>query len=963
MFGPSNVIGFRGRNKTGFIDGSCRRSNVDEVLGSDNGIESIAVVLELKETYDKVDGFVTFNLHHKIHTMKQNGSTLADYYHNLNALWKQFDCLVELPRCTCHAADDFKKHNQLMKLMQFLMGLDDSYMSIRSSILSRDPLPDVRNAYATISSEESHKVIASSMSDSSQRTQTVAFASNAPNRTVFQRGQSSNSSFRPNNFTILGPRTITIISIDKMGVLGWPIWQDLNLKNVLGIGNQCGGLYYLDSEGMNCNKNDSFVKSCLSQQGLALQALDILQIQSEKCVMRGYSSRKKVIGLYRIDKHQFKFSRDVKFFETVFPFKDSVPKVSKSDIDVCQDVNHLNFFDLDYPEIPYSGVEDLILMVYSCQLHDEQVTTLEENTSSEGNEDVNPMTSSQGNQNLRRSSRVSVFPRNYNDFVVESKVKYGLEKFVGYANLDDENLCFVTELNKSHEPKTFLEASRYPHWADAMNKEMEALLRNDTWELVELPKNRKAISSKWLWKIKYKSNGEIERYKARLVALGCNQREGIDYEETFSPVVKMVTVRCLMNIAVLNDWPMFQLDIDNAFLYGDLDETVYMKPPQGYYDTECNKVCRLKKSLYGLKQAPRQWNAKLTGALIENGFNQSKSDYSLFTKSDNGVFLALLVYVDDIIITGNNSSEIDKFKEFLRTKFMIKDLGNLKYFLGIEVINTDKGICLNQRKYVLDLLSDYGMLACKPARTPMISKLSVSNEESESDPLLDNVVDYQKLMGKLIYLTNTRPDISYAVHCLSQFMHAPLKSHLRSAFKILRYLKGSPGLGIHVTKTSGMFLKAYSDADWAKCVVTRKSVTGYCVFINDNLISWKSKKQNTISKSSSEAEYRALASVTSEVIWILKVLKDLGYNNLLPVSLYCDSKPAIKIAANPVFHERTKHLEIDLHFVREKILKGIVKTFKVDSANQIADILTKGLDTIQHDKLVKDLGMINLYQI
>ncbi|GJR23762.1 ribonuclease H-like domain-containing protein [Tanacetum coccineum] len=524
----------------------------------------------------------------------------------------------------------------------------------------------------------------------------------------------------------------------------------------------------------------------------------------------------------------------------------------------------------------------------------------------------------QCNQNLRRSSRVSVFPRNYNDFVVESKVKYGLEKFVGYANLDDENLCFVTELNKSHEPKTFLEASRYPHWADAMNKEMEALLRNDTWENV-------------------------------------NQREGIEYEETFSPVVIDGYCPMLMNIiCVWNDWPMFQLDIDNAFLYGDLDETVYMKPPQGYYDTECNKVCRLKKSLYGLKQAPRQWNAKLTGALIENGFNQSKSDYSLFTKSDNGVFLVLLVYVDDIIITGNNSSEIDKFKEFLRTKFMIKDLGNLKYFLGIEVINTDKGICLNQRKYVLDLLSDYGMLACKPARTPMISKLSVSNEESESDPLLDNVVDYQKLMGKLIYLTNTRPDISYAVHCLSQFMHAPLKSHLRSAFKILRYLKGSPGLGIHVTKTSGMFLKAYSDADWAKCVVTRKSVTGYCVFINDNLISWKSKKQNTISKSSSEAEYRALASVTSEVIWILKVLKDLGYNNLLPVSLYCDSKPAIKIAANPVFHERTKHLEIDLHFVREKILKGIVKTFKVDSANQIADILTKGLDTIQHDKLVTE---------
>ncbi|GJW03860.1 ribonuclease H-like domain-containing protein [Tanacetum coccineum] len=837
--------------------------------------------------------------------------------------------------------------------------------------------------------------------------------------------------------------------------------QDLNLRNVLGIGNQCGGLYYLDCEGINCNKSSVHIQSCLSQHDwhcrlghptdpvlgvlkpelkidntkqteycetcqrakqtrepfplsdhsssslgdlvhldlwgpykvtssegfkyfltvvddytravwlYLIKTKDELGSMSEKCVMMGYSSVKKGYRLYSLDKHQFIYSRDVKFFETVFPFKDSDLNSSVSGSNVFQDINHLNFFDLDYPEIPSdensddpslnsdlvdhsdsnhspisgekddtndipdSGI-DADISDYFHATQDEQVTTLEENIVSEGNKDINPMTNSQGTQNLRRSSRQSIFPKNYNDFVVESKVKYGLEKFVGYAKLNTENLCFVTELNKSHEPKTFSEASRYSHWTDAMNKEMEALLRNDTWDLVDLPKDRKAISSKWLWKIKFKSSGEIERYKARLVALGCNQREGIDYEETFSPVVKMTTVRCLLNIVVLNDWPMFQLDIDNAFLYGDLNEVVYMKPPQGYYASDCNKVCRLKKSLYGLKQAPRQWNAKLTCALVENGFSQSKSDYSLFTKSDNGVFLALLVYVDDIIITGNDTSEIEKFKEFLRTKFMIKDLGNLKYFLGIEVINTDKGICLNQRKYVLDLLTDYGMLACKPARTPMLSKVSISNEAT---------------------------NISYAVHCLSQFMHAPLKSHLRSAFKILRYLKGSPGLGIHITKASGMYLKAYSDADWAKCVVTRKSVTRYCIFINDNLISWKSKKQNTIFKSSSAAEYRALASVTSEVIWVLKVLKDLGYDNLLPVSLFCDSKPAIKIAANPVFHERTKHLEIDLHFVREKILKGVIKTVKVESADQIADILTKGLDTIQHNKLVHNLGMINLYQI
>ncbi|GJR06201.1 ribonuclease H-like domain-containing protein [Tanacetum coccineum] len=364
----------------------------------------------------------------------------------------------------------------------------------------------------------------------------------------------------------------------------------------------------------------------------------------------------------------------------------------------------------------------------------------------------------------------------------------------------------------------------------------------------------------------------IDRFKARLVDQGFSQKEGIDYEETFSPVVKM---------------------------------------------------------------ALRQWNAKLTSTLIENGFIQSKYDYSLYTKSDKGVFLALLVCVDDIIITGNNV-EIEKFK----------------------VIDTDNGICLNQRKYVLGLLSEYGMLACKPVNTPLISKLVISDEATKKDHVLDNITDYQKLMGKLIYLTNTRHDISYVVHCLSQFMHSPLTYHLKTDFKIMRYLKGCPGLGIHFIKNSGISLSAFSDHDWAKCVVTRKSITGYCVFLNNSLISWKSKKQTTLFKYYTEAEYRALASVTSEVIWILRIRKDLKIKNLLPVCLHCDSNSAIKIAANPIFHERAKHLEINLHFVREFFLKGVIKTVKVNSANQITDILTKGLDTVQHNELVKNLGML-----
>ncbi|GJV27115.1 putative RNA-directed DNA polymerase, partial [Tanacetum coccineum] len=449
--------------------------------------------------------------------------------------------------------------------------------------------------------------------------------------------------------------------------------------------------------------------------------------RSEKCVLLGYSSVKKGYRLYSLDKHQFIFSRDVKFFENIFPFKDS-DKIKDATENVFQDVNHINFFDIEYPEIPNDdervdpnlnsdinksqsasssssesgGVSitadfplnsrnDTDSSDNNFTTQDEGVTTLEENIFSEGNMDKNPNTISQDNQNLRRSSRQSVFPKNYNDFVVDSKVKYGIEKYVGYSKLNSENYCFITQLNKNFEPKSYFEASKFPHWIDAMNQEMNALLRNGTWEIVDLPKGRKAIGSKWIYKIKFQSSGEIDRFKARLVAQGFGQKEGIDYEETFSP-----------------------LDVNNAFLYGDLDEDVYMRPPEGYFPSG-NKVCKLKKSLYGLKQAPRQWNAKLTSTLIENGFNQSKSDYSLFTKSDKGVFLALLVYVDDIIITGNSVAEIEKFKIFLKSKFMIKDLGKLKYFLGIEVVDTDKDIKISERmsRFGNSFCEDFwGVLGC-----------------------------------------------------------------------------------------------------------------------------------------------------------------------------------------------------------------------------------------------------------
>ncbi|GJT75153.1 ribonuclease H-like domain-containing protein [Tanacetum coccineum] len=299
----------------------------------------------------------------------------------------------------------------------------------------------------------------------------------------------------------------------------------------------------------------------------------------------------------------------------------------------------------------------------------------------------------------------------------------------------------------------------------------------------------------------------------------------------------MTTVRCVIALSVENKWPLFQLDVNNAFLYGDLDEEIYMTIPHGFIDKDNKgKVCKLVKSLYGLKQAPRKWNEKLVGVLKDHGFTQSVNDHSLFTLTKKDKFIALLVYVDDIVITGNCVDEINKFKIYLKSKFNIKDLVSLKYFLGIEVIKTGNDLCLTQRKYCLELLKEYGLLGCKPASTPMEPNSVLPYVPTDSDPLLDNITGYQQLLGKLIYLTHTRPDIFYSVHSLAQHMHSPLKSHLNCTLNVLRYLKGAPGKGIKYTYTNnGNNLVGYSDADWAKCVKTRKSVTGYCVLFNNCL--------------------------------------------------------------------------------------------------------------------------------
>ncbi|CAM8983244.1 unnamed protein product [Rhodiola kirilowii] len=336
-----------------------------------------------------------------------------------------------------------------------------------------------------------------------------------------------------------------------------------------------------------------------------------------------------------------------------------------------------------------------------------------------------------------------------------------------------------------------------------MDTEITALQDNNTWSITDLPQGKNAVGCKWIFKIKRKSDGTVERYKARLVAKGYTQLEGLDYHETFAPVVKMNTVRTLLAVAISKGWPLYQLDVNNAFLHGSLTEEVYMTLPPGFYKTDKAKkrVCKLHKSLYGLKQASRQWFSKFSEALVSYGFESSLNDYSLFTLTTQQGYIALSVYVDDIIITGTSQALIDQVKWFIDSKFKI-----------------------NQRKYALELIKDAGLLGCKPSSLPMDTKHKLSLSTSS---VLEDPTKYRRLVGQLIYLTVTRPDLAYPVHVLSQYMHEPREDHLKAAHKVLRYLKLAPAQGLLYPANQHLSLKAYCDADWGACPITRRSVTGY----------------------------------------------------------------------------------------------------------------------------------------
>ncbi|KAA0026173.1 Retrovirus-related Pol polyprotein from transposon TNT 1-94 [Cucumis melo var. makuwa] len=478
--------------------------------------------------------------------------------------------------------------------------------------------------------------------------------------------------------------------------------------------------------------------------------------------------------------------------------------------------------------------------------------------------------------------------------------------------------CFSTIVSLI-EPTSYQEASTDPLWQKAINDELQVIEKMHTWEYVDLPSGKRHIGCKWIYKIKTHFDGTIERYKARLVAKGYSQEYGIDYEETIAPVARMTSVRSLLAVAAAKQWPLLQMDVKNAFLNGTLSEEVYMKPPPGT-SSPPHKVCLLRRALYGLKQAPRAWFAMFSSTITQLGFTSSPHDTALFTRHTPQGIVLVLLYVDDMIITSNDPQVISDLQHYLGQHFEMKDLGSLNYFLGLEISRRSDGYLLSQAKYASDLLARSGITNSNTASTPLDPNVHLTPYDGVP---LEDVSLYRQLVGSLIYLTVTRPDIAYAIHIVSQFMAAPRTIHFTVVLRILRYVKGTFGHGLQFSSQSSLVLSGYSDANWAEDPTDRRSTT----------------------------EYRALVDATAELLWLCWLLADMGVPQQGPTLLHCDNRSAIQIAHNDVFHERTKHIENDCHFIRHHLLSHTLLLQLVPTTEQPADIFTKALPSTRFNQI------------
>lgn len=435
--------------------------------------------------------------------------------------------------------------------------------------------------------------------------------------------------------------------------------------------------------------------------------------------------------------------------------------------------------------------------------------------------------------------------------------------------------------------------------------------------------------------LKVKEDGS---YKARLVVRGFQQQQGIDYQETYSPVINSCAIRLLFAIAAERNAKIIKFDIKTAFLYGSLDEEIFMHLPQGYEDN--NQVCKLEKSLYGLKQASMKFNEKFTTFLKSLGMEQIKSERCIF-KTENGNII-LAIYVDDGLLIGQDDSDMNIFLEKLKKEFKITITKDPKTFLGINIKRDETGIILEQSNMAKQILENANMQECNSSKIPLSN-----GDVKRSDKFTNINYPYREMIGGLLYLSNkTRPDIGFAVGFVSRYMDNPTRGDVNNVKHILKYLKGNHNYAIKFKNHKVDDLTAYSDADYAGDLDSRKSTSGYLIFYNEGLINWKSNKQKYTATSSCESEYVSAAECVKELIYIKNLLEELRSDDV-NITLKVDNKSAIDLAKNGILNKRSKHIDVRYHFIHEKIKNGTIKIEHCKSTDNLADILTKPLDSVK----------------
>ena len=656
-----------------------------------------------------------------------------------------------------------------------------------------------------------------------------------------------------------------------------------------------------------------------------------LDAKTRQCIFIGYGQDEFGYRLYDPIEKKLVRSRDVQFMEdqTI----EDIQKVKETTLE-----KNNNLTDIDPVRLPIQNLDNVDSSVQNGEQHDDVDDRQHGDEIDVPVDDAEEEHEMSQDENLDDAPEPPQFQLRRSNRQRQPSTRYSSDEYVTLTD-GGEPECFEEAMESEEKQK----------WLEAMQDEMKSLHENHTYDLAKLPKGKRALENRWIFRVKHESNSASLRYKARLVVKGFRQRKGVDFNEIFSPVVKMSSIRTMLSLAATLDLEVEQMDVKTAFLHGDLEEEIYMKQPDGFQvEGKEDYVCRLRKSLYGLKQAPRQWYKKFEFVMCEQGYKKTTSDHCVFVKKfSNDDFIILLLYVDDMLIIGKNVSKIDRLKKQLGDSFAMKDMEAAKQILGIRIMRDkkEKKLWLSQEHYVKRVLQRFQMENAKAVSTPLATHFKLSAKQSpsnEAEKLDMERVPYASAVGSLMYaMVCTRLDIAHAVGTVSRFLSNPGREHWNAVKWILRYLRGTAGMRLCFGGNKPT-LVGYSDSDLAGDIDSRKSTSGYLIKFAGGAVAWQSKLQRCVALSTTEAEFIAITEACKELLWVKKFLQELGFDHDKYL-LLCDSQSAIHLGKNPTFHSRSKHIDVRYHWIRDVLDARLLELAKVHTDDNGADMMTKAL--------------------